>query len=164
MKDYVHYLQTVLGLEQVMLADFQDPMNAKTLFWTAEGVYQPSAVQHFEIVFLNLVTQSKESLFQSSIQDLLAKMKSAMRLKNLQVIELDVLLEDRTRLPSLLAEICQARFVVVFSSFPQNPGEIVLKGTGRWIETYSPSYLLEDGDAKRIVWADLQKVMKELAL
>jgi hypothetical protein len=164
MKDYVHYLQDVLGLDRVMLADLKNPTETKTTFWTAQGAFQASSVQHFEIVFLNLTTQPKESLFRAATQDLFAKMKSAMRLKNVQVIELDAMVEDRTLLPSLLADICQARYVVVLSSFPQNPGEIILKGTSRWIETYSPSYLLEDADAKKIVWTDLQKVMKELSL
>jgi len=87
-----------------------------------------------------------------------------MKIKNIQTLELDCTVEDRSQLPSELAQICEGKVVVVFSSFPQNIGEMIFKGPGNWIETYSPAYLLEDADAKKVVWADLQKVMKELGL
>ena len=165
MKDYLQYLQEVLGIDQVMLSiQKEKPDGEQPLFWTPQGPYQPSTREHFELVFLNIATQSKESLFQKEVHELFAKMKSAMRLKNIQALELDATLDDRSLLPSALAELCEARYVVVFSSFPANLGEIILKGSGRWLETYSPSYLLEDADAKKVVWADLQKIMKELGL
>lgn len=163
MKDYLQYLQDVLGLDQVMLS-LQQEASAQPLFWTPQGPYHPATHEHFELVFLNLMTQPKESLFNPKVQELFSKMKAAMRLKNLQYVELDATLDDRSVLPSALVEYLSTRYVVVFSSFPQNLGEIVIKGSGRWLETYSPAYLLEDADAKKIVWADLQKIMKELGL
>ncbi|MGZ3770569.1 MAG: hypothetical protein ACXVCP_13360 [Bdellovibrio sp.] len=161
MKDYIQYLQDVLGLQTLMLDSGEGP---KTQFFTSQGPFHSSEFPSYELIFLNIVTQAKESLFNSEVRDLFDKMKAAMKLKNLQVLELDCTVEDRAQLPSEMAKICEGKLVVVFSSFPQNIGEFIFKGHGKWIETYSPAYLLEDVTAKKVVWNDLQKVMKELGL
>lgn len=165
MKDYIQYLQEVLGLQNVMLpTDGNQAPAPQSLFFSSRGPFTVSAVRHFELIFLNILTQPKESLFLPEVQDLFGKMKAAMKLRNIQVLELDCTVEDRSQLPSQLAQICEGKVVVVFSSFPKDIGELIFKGPGKWIETYSPSYLLEDGGAKKVVWNDLQKVMKELNL
>lgn len=164
MKDYIQYLEEVLGLQKVMIV--KDPLAAsnKAQFFSEQGEFAASEVQHFELIFLNILTQSKESLFLPETKDLFAKMKAAMKLTNLQVLELDCTVEDRSQLPSQLAKICESKVVVVFSSFPKNIGELIFKGPGKWLETYSPAYLLEDAGAKKVVWNDLQKIMKEFNL
>lgn len=165
MKDYIHYLQDVLGLHNIMLAPEQAASEAaKTQFFSSKGPFTVSEIRHYELIFLNILTQSKESLFLPEVHDLYSKMKAAMKLRSLQVLELDCTVEDRSQLPSELAQICESKVVVVFSSFPKDIGELIFKGPGKWIETYSPAYLLEDPGAKRVVWNDLQKVMKELGV
>lgn len=166
MKDYLNYMQEVLGVQQVMLRDTLRSAAEQNLsyFSTAQGLFQPGEIRHFELVFLNICTQEKESLFRPEVQDLFSKMKSAMKLKNIQVLELNCSLSDRSLLPSQLASLIEARLVVVLSSFPQDVGELIFKGPALWLETYSPAYLLEDVAAKKVVWNDLQKVMKELGL
>lgn len=163
MKDYIQYLQEVLGLQHVVLPVTEGEAG-KTRFFTAQGPLDESSFHHVELVFLNILTQSKESFFLPEVRDLFEKMKSAMKLKNLQVLELDCTVEDRSLLPSELAKVCESRVVVVFSSFPKDIGEMIFKGPGKWIETYSPAYLLEDAAAKKVVWNDLQKVMKEFGI
>jgi hypothetical protein len=163
MKDYLNYLQDVLGLQSVMLPK-SDQESVRPQFYTVRGAFQPGEFAHYELVFLNILTQSKESLFLPEVQDLFGKMKAAMKLKNLQVLELDCTVDDRSMLPSELAKLCEGKVVVVFSSFPKDLGEFIFKGPGHWLETYSPAYLLEDPAAKKVVWNDLQKVMKELGL
>ncbi len=165
MKDYIQYLEEVLGLQKVMIAKDALASTVKTQFFTEQGAFpssQASDLQHFELIFLNILTQAKESIFLPETKDLFGKMKAAMKLANLQVLELDCTVEDRSQLPSELAKICESKVVVVFSSFPKDIGELIFKGPGKWIETYSPAYLLEDAGAKKVVWNDLQKVMKEL--
>ncbi|QDK38207.1 hypothetical protein [Bdellovibrio sp. NC01] len=169
MKDYIQYLEEVLGLQKVMISDGAGaPVvtneAAKTQFFTEQGSFSPSNIQHFELIFLNILTQAKESLFLPETKDLFGKMKAAMKLRNLQVLELDCTVDDRSQLPSELAKICESKVVVVFSSFPKDIGELIFKGPGKWIETYSPAYLLEDAGAKKVVWNDLQKVMRELGI
>ncbi|MGZ3774426.1 MAG: hypothetical protein ACXVCY_11315 [Pseudobdellovibrionaceae bacterium] len=163
MKDYLHYLQDVLGIQNIMVAS-ENGSDHPVQFFSSQGPFNTAAVPSYELIFLNIVTQAKESFFNKDVQDLFEKMKTAMKLKNIQVLELDCTVEDRSQLPSELAKICEGRVVVVFSSFPQSIGELIFKGSGKWIETYSPAYLLEDTTAKKVVWNDLQKVMKELGL
>lgn len=163
MKDYIQYLQDVLGLQNVMLSP-SEGKEVKTRFFAAQGPFEPHEFQHYELVFLNIMTQAKESFFNPEVRDLFEKMKAAMKLKNIQTLELDCTVEDRSQLPSELAKICEGKVVVVFSSFPKDIGELIFKGPGKWLETYSPAYLLEDAGAKKVVWNDLQKVMKELGL
>lgn len=176
MKDYLHYLQDVLGIHNVMVpvaeqnkpglgSEFGLDLEAgKTHFFTNTGPVTFAEKKHFELIFLNILTQAKESLFTAEVQELFSKMKAAMKLNNIRVIELDCTVEDRSQLPSELAQKFESRLVVVFSSFPKDMGEMIFKGPGKWIETYSPAYLLEDPAAKKAVWNDLQKVMKELSL
>ena len=170
MKDYIQYLEEVLGLQKVMISEKSTSSSAsgepavKTQFFTEAGAFAPSQKQDFELIFLNILTQAKESIFLPETKDLFSKMKAAMKIKNIQVLELDCTVDDRSRLPSELAKFCESKVVVVFSSFPKDIGELIFKGPGKWIETYSPAYLLEDAAAKKVVWNDLQKVMRELSL
>lgn len=170
MKDYIQYLEEVLGLQKVMISESPQAAGvvattpSRTQFFTEQGALVPSSLQHFELIFLNILTQAKESLFLPETKELFSKMKAAMKLRNLQYLELDCTVEDRSQLPSEVAKLCESKVVVVFSSFPKDIGELIYKGPGKWIETYSPAYLLEDAGAKKVVWNDLQKVMKELSL
>lgn len=169
MKDYVQYLQEVLGLQNVMMTP--EPQQSQAIssapsvprFFTRKGPFEPQEKAYYELIFLNVVTQSKESIFVPEVNELFEKMKAAMKLRNLQILDLDCTVEDRSQLPSAMAQVCESRVVVVFSSFPKDLGELIYKGPGKWIETYSPAYLLEDPGAKKVVWNDLQKVMKELS-
>ncbi|MNJ94770.1 hypothetical protein D3C87_124720 [compost metagenome] len=141
-----------------------DLASGKAHFFTNAGPVTHVEKKHFELIFLNILTQAKESLFNPEVQDLFAKMKSAMKLQNIQVIELDCTVDNRSELPSELAEKFESKIVVVFSSFPKDMSEMIYKGPGKWLETYSPAYLLEDPTAKKAVWNDLQKVMRELGV
>lgn len=161
MREYIRYLEEVLGLEKIMLHCESSGMSS---FYSDKGPYVPSERQFSELVFLNIVTQDNESIFIPETAALFEKMKSAMRLKNIQVLTLDCTIDDRYLLPSLWSQLCESKIVVVFSSFPQKIGELCFKGAEQWIETYSPAYLLEDPGAKKVVWNDLQKVMKVLEL
>ncbi|MEN0060289.1 MAG: hypothetical protein AAGB31_15730 [Bdellovibrio sp.] len=166
MKDSIRYMQDVLGLQTVMISSSSKSEEGQThtRFFLPEGPYKPTELQYYELIFLNILTQKKESLFRSEVQALFEKMKTAMRIKNIRYVELDCTVEDRSKLPSELARLCESKVVVVFSSFPKDLGEMIYKGPGSWLETYSPAYLLEDAGAKKVVWNDLQKVMKELSL
>ena len=160
MKDYVEYLRDVLGVQSILLPPNTSETPAQ--FISPQGPFEPSELVHCELVFLNILTQPKESFFNPDVSDLFQKMRGAMKLANLTVLELDCTVEDRSQLPSELAKKVESKIVVVFSSFPKNIGELIFKGPGKWMETYSPAYLLEDPSAKKVVWNDLQKVMREL--
>lgn len=160
MKDYVNYLRDVLGLQTILLPAQTSDVAAQ--FISQQGPFEPQELVHCELVFLNILTQPKESFFNPEVSELFQKMRAAMKLANLTVLELDCTVEDRSQLPSELAKKVESKVVVVFSSFPKDIGEMIFKGPGKWIETYSPAYLIEDPTAKKVVWNDLKKVMKEL--
>lgn len=164
MKDYLNYLQEVLGIQNVIMEKEHPSFENAARFFSGQGIFEPQEPPHFELVFLNIVTQAKESLFRPEVAELFQKMKSAMKIKNIQVQELDCTVEDRAELPAALAKVCEAKVVVVFSAFPKDMGDLIFKGPGKWLETYSPAYLLEDPAAKKAVWNDLQKIMGELSL
>jgi hypothetical protein len=176
MKDRLQYLQDVLGITQIMVpvveqakptlgAEFGLHLESgQAHFFTNAGPISFGEKKYFEVIFLNILTQGKESLFGAPVQELFLKMKAAMKIHNLQSIELDCTVENRSELPSELAKRFESKIVVVFSSFPKDMGEMIFKGPGKWIETYSPAYLLEDPAAKKVVWNDLQKVMRELGV
>ena len=163
MDDYIKYLQEVLGIKNIIIETTHSEKD-EGYFFTQSGPVSKHEVKHCELVFLNILTQSKESLFNPATQELFQKMKIAMKVNNVQYLELDCTLSNRSELPSEVSKICESKFVVVFSSFPQNLGEFKIVGSGKWLETYSPAYLLEDVAAKKVVWNDLQKVMRELNL
>jgi hypothetical protein len=182
MRDYFQYLDEVLGLQKVLISNqtqnetsspFLDQNSKSTSmgtgdsrvihFFTETGDFFPADKLYCELIFLNIVTQTKESIFRPDAKELFGKMRAAMKLKNLQVLTLDCRVEDRSFLISEVEKICESKIVVVFSSFPKDIGELTYKGSGQWIETYSPAYLLEDPGAKKVVWNDLQKVMRQLS-
>lgn len=163
MEDYLKYLQDVLGLKSIILPQ-ENGSTEKIQFVSRNGPLDRNQNIQLELAFLNIVTQPKESLFLPATYDLFDKMKMAMKLRNIQFAEFDCLVEDRSKIPSEFYKFCNSKIVVLFSSFPEHLGELRIVGSGSWIETYSPAYLLEDPAAKKIVWSDLQKVMKELKL
>ncbi|MFP5519508.1 MAG: hypothetical protein ACLGGX_06365, partial [Bdellovibrionia bacterium] len=57
----------------------------------------------------------------------------------------------------------QAQAVLMFSDSPENLGQLQIRGGFKWLETFSPAYLLSHPEAKKIVWSDMQKIMKELS-
>src|SRR5690606_35494731 len=140
MQNYQKYLSEVLGIDQVLAGEVStETSEAGIHFFSPSGPFS-FAEGDYELVFLNIISQSKESLFIPEVAELFTKMKAAMRLKNIKCVELDVTLEDRSVLPAEFSKKARARMVVVFSSFPKNMGEIIIKGSSRWIETYSPAY------------------------
>jgi hypothetical protein len=163
MLDYLKYLQDVLGLKTVVLPTDSLP-SEKAKFFKRNGPIDQIHNLQFELVFLNILTQPKESLFLPATSELFEKIKLAMKLRNIQFAEFDCVVEDRSQIPSEFYKFFSSKVVVLFSSFPQNLGEMRIIGSGLWLETYSPAYLVEDPSAKKVVWSDLQKVMRELNL
>ncbi len=150
-----NYYTEVLGVDSILDAAL-DPQIAVIKIETCD------------LLIINVKTQDKEDWNKSAVKDLYTKMKAAMKLDHLQVIEWQV--EDSVFKKDHEKEILlqkvlqkfQAQFVLVFSSFPFKMGELRLVSHSQWIETYSPAYLLEDGASKKIVWQDLQKLMGAL--
>ncbi len=120
-----------------------------------------------DLLFLNLRQTSDQSIFAPESAELLDKMIQAMRLGERRHLILEHVLVDgvksATPILQLYAKKITTPFVVLFSTSPAH-NAIQSFSTFKFLESYSPSYLLQNPQAKKIAWADLQKAMKEIGV
>ncbi|MBS1969539.1 MAG: hypothetical protein JSU04_04505 [Bdellovibrionales bacterium] len=157
--NYFSYVKNVLGVKTLQSARIRQSL--------LESVETEIPTTTADLLFLNLKQASDQSVFASETSELLDKMIQAMRLGNRQHLILEADLMGSTETVSQILQKYTAKvttpFVVVFSSKPVKPG-MQNMGTVKFLETYGPSYLLQNANAKKLVWADLQKVMKEIGV
>jgi hypothetical protein len=147
--NYFSYVRTVLGVRSL------------------QSAISVAGIQ-CDLLFINLRSPQEPSVFDTEPNELVNKMIQAMRLstKTHHVHEVD-LPEGKFKIPAMLQEIsgvARAPFTVVFSSKPAHNGLIQNLGTQKYLETFGPAFLQKNSAAKKVAWADLQKVMKELGV
>lgn len=168
MNAYAQYLSDVLGLRQVMMptpvASADEVLAARPAFFhSAQGPQIEGRDFHRPaLAVVNWVQDPRESLFDPQVAELFNKMLAAMKLPAEKVLVLDCVMNERGLIPNGLFKVCEPSWVLFFSREPAHLGEVQIKGPARWIETLSPALLLEQPGAKKQVWADMQKVMREL--
>lgn len=157
--NYFSYVKNVLGVKSIQSARIRQSLLEDQAFEI------PTAT--CDLLFLNLKQANDVSVFDSEATELLAKMIQAMRLGNRQHLILECDLAGNTQsLNQILQQYTQkitTPFVVLFSAKPVKPGLQNL-GTVKFLETYGPAYLLQNPNTKKLAWADLQKVMKEIGV
>lgn len=153
--NYFSYVKNVLGVKTLQSARIRQSLQ--------EEVQADSC----DLLFLNLKQAADPSVFNKESAELLDKMIQAMRLGDRRHLILE---HDLTAAPLSVNQILQqytgkvrTPFVVVFSTKPAN-NNIQNLGTVKFIESFGPSYLLQNPNTKKLAWADLQKVMKELGV
>ncbi|RYZ86773.1 MAG: hypothetical protein EOP06_13865 [Proteobacteria bacterium] len=183
--NYFSYVKNVLGVRTIkMPADFdrravhalRSPnknANGGTNLTANSGAVSNdtnnhSAVESVDLLFLHLKTKNDSSIEDDSSRELLDKMIQAMRLgvRSYAVHEITLADEgnDRANLLRKTADVVRAPFVVIFSSDPIQNGLTQNLGLQKFLETFSPPYLLANAAAKKVTWSDLQKVMRELGI
>lgn len=165
MKTYAHYLETVLGVRAVMLD--QPTVNsisgfAPPFFVDAGGDLRSPLEKSFRLVLLNWISSPQESLFYPEVSELFVKMLGALKLPEDQVLAIDCLMNERPLIPAETQKFFKSKAVLMFAREPEALGKIQIKGGFQWMETFSPAYLLEHPEAKRVVWNDMQKLLKEI--
>lgn len=157
--NYFSYVKNVLGVKTIQSARLRQSLLEDQ---TAEI---PTA--HCDLLFLNLKPAADASVFAPESAELLDKMIQAMRLGHRQYLILEC---DLTGTTQSLTQILQqythkvtTPFVVLFNSKPAKNG-IQNLGMVKFIESFGPAYLLQNPNTKKLAWADLQKVMKELGI
>jgi hypothetical protein len=157
--NYFSYVKNVLGVKTVQSARIRQSLLEE------QGFEIPTTT--CDLLFLNLKQAGEQGVFDAETSGLLEKMIQAMRLGSRQHLILECDLTSTTEsLIQILQKYTQkvtTPFVVIFSSKPAKPGMQNL-GAIRFLETYGPSYLLQNANAKKLVWTDLQKVMKEIGV
>lgn len=157
--NYFSYVKNVLGVKTIQSARLRQGLSTE--------LQTELEVNHCDLLFLNLKQASAPSIFAPESAELLAKMIQAMRLGERRHLILEYDLSGNTKSTTQIIQQFTQKvttpFVVLFSTKPaqnkiQNIGKI------HFLESYSPSYLLQNPQAKKVAWADLQRVMKELGV
>ena len=153
--NYFSYVKNVLGVKTLQSARIR------------QSLQEQPAAEACDLLFLHLKQAADQSIFAPESKDLLDKMIQAMRLGDRQYLILECDLTGNTLpLNQILQQYSQkvgTPFMVLFSTKPSN-SSIQNLGTMKFLESYSPSYLLQKPNTKKLAWADLQKVMKELGV
>lgn len=171
MKTYLEYVSEVLGLGTVMLpsplvavqADADAELVKPAFFYSSKGAFSEGRdFKKCDLAIINWVQEPLESLFEPAVAKLFGKMLAAMKLSPNRVLVLDCVMNERNLIPNELYKVCDPQVVLFFSSDPISLSEVQIKGPARWLETLSPAALVKDPDSKKLVWNDMQRVMKEL--
>lgn len=156
--NYFSYVKNVLGVKTLQSARLRQSLQQAT-----EEVPGGAA----DVLFLHLRQAQEVSVFEPAAADLLAKMIQAMRLGSRTHLVLECELAGKTQsIQQILqqyTEKVKTPFVVLFVAKPAKLGVQNL-GSVKYLETYSPSHLLQNPNTKKVAWMDLQKVMKELGI
>lgn len=156
-KDYLEYLKSVLGIQQIQL-----PAEQMSLFVEDGKPWLEKQIKPYRLIVLNCISRHEQSLQVSDVAELFYKMIAAMKLGDLPIAFLDVTSLNREKIISELKELATTDFVLCMSCEPELRGQLQVKSTMNWLETYSADYLLKTPQAKKIVWDDLQNLMKSL--
>ncbi|WP_413291124.1 hypothetical protein [Bdellovibrio sp. HCB337] len=153
--NYFSYVKNVLGVKTLQSARIR------------QSLQEEIKTDSCDLLFLNLKQAADLSVFAKESADLLDKMIQAMRLGGRRHLIME---HDLTAAPLSLNQILQqysqkvsTPFVVVFSTKPSS-NNLQNLGSMKFIESFGPSYLLQNPNTKKLAWADLQKVMKELGV
>ncbi len=161
MKDYLQYVSDVLGVKAIMQDQPRvDSHVGPAYFYSANGAVAGGVFKKYSLVIVNWVQDPSESLFDSQVAELFGKMLAAMKISSEQVLVLDCVMNERKLIPSELFKICDPQNVLFFSHEPEKLSSVQLKGSANWLETLSPAVLLKDAGSKKLVWSDMQKIMK----
>jgi len=157
--NYFSYVKNVLGVKTIQSA------RIRQVLLEDQNIEIPTT--SCDLLFLNLKQAMDQSIFAAESSELLDKMIQAMRLGERRHLILECDLTGAAGSPSQILQTYLQKvttpFVVLFSSKPLKPGLQNL-GAAKFLETYGPAYLLQNANAKKLVWTDLQKVMKELGV
>jgi len=149
MESYLNYLDEVLGI--------------KNIFMNRESAH---ALEHqvVDILFVNIIKETHESLKEPSVRELFDKILAAMKIETLKVASIDYSGRSAESLYMDINQAFDSKFVIVMSREPMKSGELRIMGPSLWMEIFNPAYLLEHPGTKKLVWIDLQKVMKRLGV
>lgn len=175
-QDQIFYMQEVLGISNVIVPCGGGVTGAEAVLQVQAPPVLAARVRGvLSNAKLIAVWERAGGASRGEAEILVEKMVSAMKVQSTQVLWIDWDPSEGAVLPAeifaLLAESAAsgARPVLVFG---EHTAQSLLTNAslGRWIEekgnrymvTLSPEELLESTEKKRIAWAHLQTVMKEL--
>ncbi|MCX7978049.1 MAG: hypothetical protein N2578_03510 [Bdellovibrionaceae bacterium] len=158
LRDYLNYLRLVLGVERFIrpLAVEETLATLSSMFRTRTGHWPEE--KDFDVLFISADPES--SLFSGETGELFEKMKSAMKVSHLRILELD-LLHLEAHWQKAIEDFLVAKQIIVFSENVAVPRE-VSDGPFRFLPSLRG--MLADPGLKRPAWEALKVVMKELGV
>lgn len=160
--DYFLYVKNVLGVKTLQSSSIRELLQNPSPDRETTG-----PLLDCDLLFLNIRTENEASIFSPEIKALGDKMIQAMRLGSRKILILETeegAGAESTKFLQEYSQKVQTPFVVFFSAKPKVQGVIKNLGSQKYIETFSPSYLVDHPQAKKVAWLDLQKVMKEFGI
>lgn len=158
--DIIHYLQyvdEVLGVKGFIQERVGNEDKFQNNFRSPEIDLDQN--ETIDLVFVSSIKDKSQSLFSGEIAELFQKMKSAMKLTYASVT-VETHLSSSVEILNILKARLNPRLLVIFKENP-DLGETLKQLDGMfYLETFSPGYLIRYPEQKKLVWNDLQKIMK----
>ena len=159
-QNYFHYASQVLGIRQIIRPETESEVSAivKDVFTTRTGHWPES--KRFDVLVINVTPG--QSLFADSVFELYQKMKYAMGLNALNVLELQTSEIPTEHQWNELFHRISAKAVLVFAGV--GDAQHLVGYDGFIVQTISPVILIEQELLKRQAWTDAQRLMRFLGV
>lgn len=157
---YLKYVSAVLGAPQVLTQTMD--VNLRDSFFHPDEKLELG--QKWDVIFVNSIFSSVESLFEESHLELFQKMLRAMCLENKSVLYVDSHLMNDKDILRRFYSYTLPEVMVIFKDHPDTGQGLRLIDNSAVIETYSPYHLQHHPEFKKITWNHLQTVMTHLGL
>ena len=151
---YLKYVSGVLGAHHV-LTETMD-INLRDSFFHPDEKLELG--QKWDLIFVNSMFSSMESLFEESHLELFKKMLKAMNLENKHILFVDTYLMSEKEILRKFYNPTLPEVMVIFKDRPEASNLRLIDNTAV-IETYSPYHLQQHPEFKKITWNHLQTVM-----
>ncbi len=151
---YLKYVSGVLGSHHV-LTETKD-INLRDSFFHPDEKLELG--QKWDLIFVNSMFSSMESLFEENHLELFKKMLKAMNLDHKHILFVDTYLMSEKEILRKFYSYTLPEVMVIFKDRPE-ASTLRLIDNSAVIETYSPYHLQQYPEFKKITWSHLQVVM-----
>jgi hypothetical protein len=160
------YLQSVLGIRGWLRPETQGVLESHFDLQEFDGALRQERLQQeFDLVFLHLRSNAasgslSRSFFEGEAWDLFQKMRAAMKIPDLRVLELETTIDVYEFVIPWIQKRIKTQSLLVLNESPKSSKNPSGSFSGQVYETWSPWSLLQNPDRKREAWATLQQVTR----
>lgn len=154
--NYLNYVRDVLGAQNFVSASYEGSLR--------DHFFHPDPnleiEKQWDILFVNSVFTSLESLFEKEQEELFQKMLKAMNLDGISALAVDSSIMNEREILRRWKPYGSPKVLVIFKQNPHISDGLRLIDDSAVLETYSPYHLIQNPEFKKITWLHLQQVMK----
>jgi hypothetical protein len=155
---YLNYVRDVLGAHQVLTETVD--LNLRDHFFHPDEKLELG--QKWDLIFVNTMFSSIESIFDGGSHELFQKMLTAMKLGDQKILYVDTDLMNEKEIIRRWKSFGLPQAMVIFKDNPTITDGLRWVDDTSVIETYSPYHLQHFPEFKKITWNHLQVVMEHL--